>query len=176
MFRYDKKFWDNAVLMLFVECRITCHSKCQYYIPDFCGLSMDMANQKLAEIKAAEKRRTMDRLLKQDDKVANEISQLAIKSKDAEIQYELPPIVIDQLPLQANDPRYQDPLKSMTPVRKEPEVVQQRIKLQDFNFLFVLGKGNFGKVMLAENKYDTRLYAIKVLKKRFIIDNEEIER
>lgn len=39
------------------ECHITCHTKCAHLVPDFCGLSMEMANQMLAEIKAAAKRK-----------------------------------------------------------------------------------------------------------------------
>ena len=63
-----------------------------------------------------------------------------------------------------------------TPSASKPVIKARKVGLEDFDFLAVLGKGNFGKVMLAEEKRSRSLYAIKVLKKEFIIENDEVER
>lgn len=84
-----------------------------------------------------------------------------LRTSPPEMQVSLPP-TSQQMPQQQ--------------FRAPPAARKRKVGLDDFNFLAVLGKGNFGKVMLAEEKASNKLWAIKVLKKEFIIDNDEVER
>lgn len=75
---------------------------------------------------------------------------------------------------------YQTQQKSEVPQSKgavphKPKRRRRKIGLDDFQFLAVLGKGNFGKVMLAESRHTQNLCAIKVLKKDFIVENDEAD-
>ncbi|XP_014817503.1 PREDICTED: serine/threonine-protein kinase Sgk3-like, partial [Calidris pugnax] len=46
-------------------------------------------------------------------------------------------------------------------------------KPTDFDFLKVIGKGSFGKVLLAKRKLDGKYYAVKVLQKKIVLNRKE---
>jgi len=50
-----------------------------------------------------------------------------------------------------------------------------RVTLDDFEILKVLGRGAFGKVMLVEKKDNKQVYALKSMHKEDIIDKDQIE-
>ncbi|XP_068770779.1 serine/threonine-protein kinase N3 isoform X5 [Struthio camelus] len=52
---------------------------------------------------------------------------------------------------------------------------KRAVQLEDFHCIAMLGRGHFGKVLLAQYKATGKLYAIKALKKKDIISRDEID-
>lgn len=51
----------------------------------------------------------------------------------------------------------------------------ERVTLDDFDIIKVLGRGTFGKVMLVEKKDTKKIYAMKSMHKEELIDKDQIE-
>uniref|UniRef100_A0A8C4Z802 protein kinase C n=1 Tax=Gadus morhua TaxID=8049 RepID=A0A8C4Z802_GADMO len=50
-----------------------------------------------------------------------------------------------------------------------------RLQMEEFNYVSVLGRGHFGKVLLAEFRKTGKLYAVKALKKCDIVSRDEVD-
>lgn len=48
------------------------------------------------------------------------------------------------------------------------------LKIEDFQLLKVVGRGSFGKVYMAKKKDNGKVYAVKTLKKDFIIKTNQV--
>ncbi|XP_051268233.1 serine/threonine-protein kinase N2 isoform X1 [Dicentrarchus labrax] len=64
--------------------------------------------------------------------------------------------------------------------RRQPSIhpplhTDEGLQMEDFNCISVLGRGHFGKVLLAEYKKSGKLYAIKALKKGDIVTRDEVD-
>uniref|UniRef100_A0A672Q2G8 Protein kinase C n=1 Tax=Sinocyclocheilus grahami TaxID=75366 RepID=A0A672Q2G8_SINGR len=58
---------------------------------------------------------------------------------------------------------------------QKPSFIREYLVLLNAIFLQVLGKGSFGKVMLARLKSDHRVFAVKMLKKDVILQEDDVE-
>lgn len=56
-----------------------------------------------------------------------------------------------------------------------PSVARAAVSLADFNLIKVIGRGSYAKVLQVEHKRTGRVYAMKVIKKEIIQDEEDID-
>ena len=51
-------------------------------------------------------------------------------------------------------------------------ISESQISLEDFNILKVIGRGSYAKVLMVELKAPKEIYAMKVIKKSLVMDEE----
>lgn len=139
------------------------HRRCEENVANNCGIN----TKQLADILNEMGITTMDkstppRRSKYINPSANDIASNSERSEDQKSDDQRPE---DQRPGTSASRAASDDSSGPT----------GKLSLLDFNFIKVLGKGSFGKVMLAERKGTDEIYAVKVLKKDAILQDDDVD-
>ncbi|CAG5132743.1 unnamed protein product [Candidula unifasciata] len=137
-------------------CGINCHKKCKQFMPNLCGVNQKLLAEALQQVKVgtspADKKRSLlsadSTTVPPDDEGGDSDDSTSYHRWDTVEQPD-------------------DSLLSALEVRK--------FKPDDFIFIKVLGKGSFGKVLLAELKETGTFYAVKALRKDVVLEDDDVE-
>nr|CAD7417064.1 unnamed protein product [Timema poppensis] len=134
---------------VFADCDVNCHRKCETLMPNLCGVNQKLIVEALSSVKkGSETRETGTPFL-----ATNPDLRLSCEPRDD--------------PPRGTLGRVTPPATSIPHFRK--------YNIDDFHFLKLLGKGSFGKVLLAELKNTECYYAIKCLKKDVVLEDDDVE-
>ncbi|XP_062843209.1 protein kinase C, delta b [Trichomycterus rosablanca] len=134
------------------DCTMNVHHKCQKKVANLCGINQKLLSEALTQVSVKSSTKRPDPSL-----------------SDIGIYQDVPrPTPADP---SADSAGSGDGAKTPT----TPTNTNRRISIDKFVFHKVLGKGSFGKVMLAELKGHSEYFAVKALKKDVVLMDDDVE-
>ncbi|XP_060925398.1 protein kinase C delta type-like [Limanda limanda] len=134
------------------DCGMNVHSNCQKKVANMCGINQKLLAEALLQV-------AQKSIRKPDD--SNE--------SDVGIYQDIRSAIVD--PSAGNGKAGE----SVSPVPVASTVPRVHLTLNHLVFHKVLGKGSFGKVLLAELKGQGKFFAVKVLKKDVVLMDDDVD-
>eukprot|EP00794_Sanderia_malayensis_P015088 gene15088-16644_t len=142
-----------------LTCKITVHKKCHRFVTLECSLVME-------SMRAPPTPNTMSH----SSLPSNMVSRL-----DQQYASGGPKRTKSSSPGSRKKGIYRDIDYNSDSTAKEPSGDSSQIKLNDFDFIRVIGRGSYAKVLMVRLKETKRIYAMKVIKKELVNDDEDID-
>ncbi|XP_069569067.1 protein kinase C delta type-like [Brachyistius frenatus] len=132
------------------DCGMNVHSSCQNKVGNLCGINQKLLAEALSQV-------SQKSMKKSDDSGAADIG------------------IYQDIPSAKTDPSADGNGKDLSPAPAPTTVPRVHLTLNHLVFHKVLGKGSFGKVLLAELKGQGQYFAVKVLKKDVVLMDDDVE-
>lgn len=147
------------------------HRRCEENVANNCGINTKQLAEILNEMGITMDKSTPPRRSKYSNQSTSDASSLSDRSDTTSMD------TLSTMSFSSGDQQPSTSTGSRStsgPYGIDTSVVNN-LTLVDFNFIKVLGKGSFGKVMLAERKGSEEIYAVKVLKKDAILQDDDVD-